>query len=234
MFTSSFQTTQWDPWLRDLLSDPQWGYYRGVHLYMWLATIIMMYMVAMVFVHRSKAEGLLPSQKWLFLSYGLFLVLMGATRIAFVVAYFVEPWYHFLLALGYAFGAVSLLPIVFTLENFVVTATKHVFSIIGLVLSGLSFVFLFIPQESELSRTIQQVGMPFLGVAFFLLYLWLIKMSVGRVRTKAILTLLGILLFIVGTVLDSESLIEGGLSYYLSPPILAAGVVIIGIAQKTE
>ena len=152
------------------------------------------------------------SQKALFKSFGLLFAIMGITRICFVFSYFIEPYYNFLLAVGYTFGAVALLPLVYTLEKYMITQTKRFFTIVGAIMVVLGFLFLFltfsIPEISELSRTIQDIGMPILALSFLILYGLVIKNATGIIRKKAIMTLLGLVIFVVGILLDSESLLE--------------------------
>jgi hypothetical protein len=201
-----------------------------------------MYVVAMLFLKRSMREGLIISQVWVYRAYSLFFILMGITRILFVFGYFVESYYNFLLALGYSFGALALLPIVFVMEKWLITKSKRIFSIIGLILNGLSFYFvIFDVANSELSRSIQEYGMPVMAGSFLILYMWMIKISIGSVRKKAALTLLGMIVFVGGILLDGETLLFGFYGtplllpmMFLSPTIFVIGMVLMVFAQKMD
>lgn len=228
------QESIWDPWLVDMMADPQFGYIRGYHLGLWVIAIACMYIAAAIFWGRSRKEGMFESQIWVFRSFALFFILMGVTRISFVIAYWVEPYYNLLLAIGYTFGAFSLLPLIATLEKYILIKTHHFFTIVGIILSVISFYFLFVPYESDLSREIQNLGMPILLAAFLILYLWMIKISTGMVRTKAIMTLLGMFVLTLGIILDGEGILESGLSIWVSPPIFIAGILIILMTQKMD
>ena len=92
------QSSEWEDWLIDIINA---GYIRGMHLIIWIAAISLMYVAAAVFLVRSSKEGLLVSQIWIFRSFALFFILMGFTRICFVLGYFIESYYNFLLALSY-------------------------------------------------------------------------------------------------------------------------------------
>lgn len=233
------QDSVWESWLVDIINA---GYIRGLHLAVWIVAIGTMYFVAMLFLKRSLTEGLIISQIWIYRSFALFFMLMGITRILFVFGYFVESYYNFLLATGYAFGAVSLLPIVFVMEKWLITKSKRIFSIFGIILTALSFYFvIFNVSESELSRTIQTIGMPFMAGAFFILYLWMIKISVGSVRKKASMTLFGMIIFVAGILLDGEDLLYTFYGtpllqpmLYVSPIVFILGMVLIAVAQKTD
>ncbi|MBD3350683.1 MAG: hypothetical protein GF364_04265 [Candidatus Lokiarchaeota archaeon] len=233
------QTSEWESWLLDIIEA---GYIRGVHLVIWISAIAIMYVAGAIFLNRSLQEGLLKSQMWVYRSFGLFFILMGITRILFVLGYFIEPFYNFLLALGYAFGALSLLPLVITLEKWLIKWSRHFFSIVGIILTILSFYFvIFDVSHSELSRTIQEIGMPIMAGSFLILYMYLIKITIGAVRKKAILTLIGMTIFVIGIVLDGERLLYGfyGTSLllpmmFLSPAVFISGILLMLYAQRVD
>jgi hypothetical protein len=232
------QNSEWAPWLKELLADPLWGYVRGVNLILWLIAITTMYLVGLVFFKRAKATDL-DSQKSLFRSFGLLFMIMGLTRISFIVGYFIEPWYNFLLALGYCFGALAMLPLVFTLEKYLIKQTKRFFSLVGVILTIVGFAFLYVtlenPRLSELSRTLQNIGMPVLASAFLILYGWVIKNSAGDIRKKALMTLIGMFIFVVGILLDSETLVEQiPATMHIAPIVFTLGIIIVSKNQKIE
>ena len=219
------------------------GYLRGVHLYFWLTVIVSMYIVTFVFMKRANAVEMV-SQKWIFRSFGLIFAFMGVTRIMFVFAYFAENLaaYHQFLAWGYAFAAVALLPLIFTLEKWLIKWSKKFFSAVSVVLVILGFYFTIAADKSELSRTIQSIGMPVLAVSFIVLYGWIIKNSTGSVRKKSIFTMIGMVIFVAGILLDGETTIESvycaGLNslvvpmFYLSPIVFLIGMLVIVYSQK--
>ncbi|MHA1340825.1 MAG: hypothetical protein ACTSRZ_12555 [Promethearchaeota archaeon] len=232
-----FQNSTWDENVQGIIEN---GYVRGMHLIAWVIAIALMYISVFVFISRSKKKELIISQVWIFRSFALFFGLMGITRILFVFAYYIEPWYNFFLATAYAFGALSLLPIVFVLEKWLIRWSRRIFTIIGIILNILSFYYaIFNVQQSATARLIQQIGMPFLALAFLILYLFLIKNSVGVVRKKAILTLFGMVVFVVGILLDSEQMLFSSLEspyfiflLYISPIVFSLGIILIVSSQK--
>jgi hypothetical protein len=76
--------------------------------------------------------------------------------------------------------------------------------------------------------------MPILSGAFVFLYLWMIKISTGLVRRKAITTLFGMFIFVIGIILDGEGLLESGLNIWIAPAIFIAGIWFIVYAQKMD
>jgi hypothetical protein len=233
------QNSQWEPWLDTLLNeDPFWGYMRGVNLISWIIAITVMYVANYIFFLRAKRTDL-DSQKALFRSFGLFFGIMGITRICFVFAYFIEPYYNLLLSIGYTTGAISLLPLILTLEKYLITQTKRFFSIVGIILTILGVVFLvltfFTPTISEVSRSLQNVGMPILALAFVILYSIVIKYSTGTIRTKAIMTLLGMFIFVAGILFDSETLLEQNpATMHIAPIVFSIGIIITTMFQRSD
>jgi hypothetical protein len=232
------QNSEWDSWLKVLLEDSIWGYMRGVNLAFWITAISIMYLTSIVFMRRAARTDF-ESQKHLFRSYGLFFILMGITRISFVLAYFIEPYYNLLLSIGYVFGALSLLPLVFTLEKYMITQTKRLFSLIGLILVVLGFVFLILtlefPKISETSRTVQDIGMPIIALSYLILYGIVIKNSTGDIRKKAIMTLVGMIVFVAGILFDSENLLAiNPATMHIAPVVFSLGIILIAHFQKSE
>jgi hypothetical protein len=236
------QTDQWESWLTDNYMDPVSGYMRGFSLYLWIFAIASMYFIGIVFILRSRKEGIFASQSWIFRSFGLFFFIMGITRIIFIFAYWIEPSYHLLLTIGYVFGALSLVPLIIVIEKYLILWSHHFFSIVGGILSILSFYFLFFPSQSDFSRTIQEVGMPVLLAGYVILYINVIKLSAGAIRRKAIMTLFGMVVLVVGILLDSERALESWaldpimriVGLYIPPLVFALGVYIIGFSQKMD
>ncbi|HMF30914.1 MAG TPA: hypothetical protein VKK79_05850 [Candidatus Lokiarchaeia archaeon] len=234
-----FQNSVWAQWLIDAMTDPVYGYARGINLFLWVGAITIMYITGIVFFVRAAKKDLPPSQVWLNRSFGLLFFLMGVTRIVFILGYIIEAYYNFLLALGYAVASLSLLPIVATFEKWATPQTKRFFTIVAIIICVIAFYFVFTPAQSALSRTIQDIGMPVVAAEFAILYIWIIKNSTGNVRKKAISTFLGALVFVVGILLDSESIIEEWIliSPFLidiAPIVFAIGVIIMGVSQKLE
>ncbi len=228
MFESSWGTD-----LTNLIENL--GYYRSFHLVTWIIAIGMMYIVGIVIWSRSKKSGVITSQARFLQSFALLFFLMGITRVLFVFGYFYDSYFEILKTIAYAFAALSLLPIIITIEKWSLPQTHKIFSIIALVLCVVGFYFVFEPTQSEISRTIQQVTIPVLFVVFVILYVWVIKLSTGAVRTKAILALIGAFIFGLGVILDSEQLVLSiPAIMYLSPLLLVFSMIILGISQKAD
>jgi hypothetical protein len=232
------QTSEWDPWLKSMMADPLWGYVRGINMILWIIAISLMYIAAAIFFKRSHVKDLYPSQKAIFFGFACFFAIMGITRINFFLSYWIEPYYNLLLTIGYVFGALSFLPLIYGLEKHIITRTHFFFTIAGIITCALSAYFLFDVSESDLARTIQNIAMPVVLAGFVLLYLAMIKQSTGEIRKKVLLTFIGFVIFLAGILLDSESLFESisdpTLVMQLSPIIFSIGILIIVRFQRMD
>jgi hypothetical protein len=227
----------WSSYLIDLFNDPVFPYYRGIHLGMWITAVVIMYILCVIFIIRSKREGIFDSQKWLFRSFALFFGLMGGTRIFFIIGCLIEPWYEITLVIAYLFGILSLTPAVMTLEKYIVTKTHKIFSLLAIAISISSLIFVFIPSQYALSRGIMSAAMPFLLFIFVFLYVSVIRNSVGTVRKKSLLTLIGMVIIVIGTLLDSEALLVAMANHIITaagPIVFSIGCIIIGYSQKLD
>lgn len=233
-----FQNSEWDPWLENMMSDPVYGYVRGINMYLWIIAISLMYIAAAIFLKRSNVKDLYPSQKSIFFGYACFFALMGITRICFFFSYWIEPYYNLLLTIGYTFGALSFIPLIFGLERHIITKSHFFFTIAGVITTGLSAYFIFVPAESDTARTIQNIAMPVVLAGFVLLYLFMIKQSTGEIRKKVMLTFIGIVIFLAGVLLDSESLFESiadpTLFMQISPIVFSIGILMIIRFQRMD
>jgi FtsH-binding integral membrane protein len=233
-----FQSSRYDNWLVDLLENPIWGYMRGVNLAAWIIAITIMYVIGVIFLKRAYIIKDEP-KKQLFRSFGMFFILMGITRISYILAYWIEPYYNFFLSLGYCFGALSLFPLVITLERWTFTKNKFFFTIVGAILIGCSFVFLIltfiIPSISEILRLILNIGIPIIAVSLAILYGIMIKNESGEIRRKTVFLLLGIIIFIEGMLLDSEMFLKvNASSMHIAPFVFILGMILIVLNQKIE
>jgi len=104
------------------------------------------------------------------------------------------------------------------------------FLIIMLVITSIYY-------NSSLIILITRIGMYSAnGVAAFLVlifYIRLIYRTIGNVRKKFILNFMGILLFFIGIILDSE-LLQHLLPVYIYPIISGTGLLIFIISQKKD
>jgi hypothetical protein len=236
-----FQTSTWAPWLIGLQNNGIWGYYRGINLGLWIVVIVLLAVVSLIFIRRADIKDSLPSLVWLNRSFAFFFFFQGLTRISFVIGYFDESYYNLLLALGYVFGVVALLPLVITFERFIVTNTRKVFSILSIILTVIAASFLLYPANSSLSRTIEYACLPFVLAIFVVLYIWMVIHSPGDVRKKAIWTIIGMFIFIGGVLLDSETILYDLVSnnfqvtviIILAPIVYAIGIIVITMNQRT-
>ncbi|MHA1820550.1 MAG: hypothetical protein ACTSVC_08765, partial [Promethearchaeota archaeon] len=219
IFERIFQNSHWSEDIKKLLQDPLWGYARGFNLLLWIGVIITLITTALVLFKRSRKEGILVSQKRIYAGFGVLLSFFSITITFYMLAYNIEPYFDLLKELGYTFSILGPVPIILAIENYMFKKTKHFFSIFSIALAIFCIIFLFISTNSSVLRTITGSGAIVLILLFFILYMKIIALSVGRIRSKSIITFLGLLCIAVAILLDSEAVMEAGIPLFIAPSI---------------
>jgi hypothetical protein len=226
------QHSIWPEWLKILMQNPLWGYMRGVNLGIWIALVAILLFIAGILLHRSRGGDIIPSQMWLFRSFALFFIFTACTYLSYMLAYNLEPFYNLFLTLGYTFGIISVIPIIATIEKYILIRTRHVITIFTIILFGIALFVVINPTYSPILRVITQSSAPILGFVVLILYLIVIKNSTGSLRQKAMMTLIGFILIMVGMALDSESIMKAGFPLIISPLVLFGGALLVVWSQK--
>jgi hypothetical protein len=223
------QESTWAPWLLEILKDPVWGYMRGFNLAMWVIAISIMYIVGGLFFWSVRSKKPNRVEKELRWAYGWWMWVMGITRICFVFAYWVEPYYNLFLAVGYFCGAASLVPLVYALEKWIIKQTRFAFSIVAFGVTIFSGFFLLFPYQSALARGVQNYALPFVATVFVGLYIRRILASEGIVRRKGSMTLFGYFVVTSGIIVDGEAMIQTNFYLaYAAPFIFITGILLLG------
>lgn len=208
------------------------GYYQGLSIILWYICSIALFIFAAIFFIKAYRIDV-KEPKLGYIAYGIFGLFFGLTRLVYIIGVFSPPMYDFYVTLGYIFTVLALLPVLYILETQVFTATKKVFLIISVVCFIFS-LFAFIGAASRyLASTIMWILMPFTASVIMGMYLLIALKSEGKLRTKAVLIFIGILLITIGHMMDSELVIVN-LSFIpleVTPIIYIAGIVIFSYTQ---
>ncbi len=200
------------------------GYFKGLDAYLWWAFTALCVVACIIFLLRmKKAET--PSQKNLYLGYGLFSLSYGITRFFFILGILFPDQYEFFTGLGYIPSIAGGLAIIFVAELYLITKTKKIISIFLLIALVISILGVAGVYSREVYYSLVVV-IALVAVLFILIiYIMLIRVSTGGIRKKTIGAFIGILLLSVAAVLDSQvgvTLLAGNI---LIPPIM----IIIGL-----
>jgi hypothetical protein len=150
---------------------------------------------------RQKEQA----QRYLLMGIAVFAFLSSLTRIFFIVTDFqVEPSeiYDIFWKLASIASLIGLILIAILIETYFVK-TRYIFT--GIATLG---VIIIIFADIELAR---QLIMPFyliIGVEIFSLYTYVAIKSPGTIRTRALLMIVGMIIYTVGIIFDSESIMQ--------------------------
>jgi hypothetical protein len=161
---------------------------------------------------RRHAE--LKSTRMVLLGQGLFVFCLGLTRVLFIISdYFstdpedinvVLEANEFLFSLFWKLSAlVGILAIIFLLvviETYLVRS-RYIFSIIASI--GLALALIF--QDINLARWVTYITMPLALFGVLILYIYLARKGSGDIRTRAIMSVFGLLVLAAGVMLDTTS-----------------------------
>ncbi|MHA1250649.1 MAG: hypothetical protein ACTSRP_11715 [Candidatus Helarchaeota archaeon] len=209
-----------------------------------IINIIILYIFAIGFwIKIRNAE--IESQKWLFFCLGLFMICFGLTRLFFMFSDMIKAGYWESTDLGWLvldfsfwwkmaalFGIGSLIAVLFVLEKYSVK-TKYIFTIIatiGLILA------IILPVSTELTidaRFMTYITVPIAVLSILGIYLYLIIKTTGKIRLKSTMAFLGILILMIGFILDTEAgkmLVGFDLSIFNSI-LMITGIILFSFAN---
>lgn len=211
-------------------------YMHGFNLFLWISMIVLYLLVGTFIFFKQSNETDVPTQKWLFASYGTFALGMGMCRVFFVLAFNdIGGQYQLLLHIGFLMGSISFTPVIFVYEKFIVKNTKKVFTILALVLLGISIYGVIDPTQKTLDLISQRIGGPILGVIFAYLYFVMLFNTSGELRRNSWLMLIGMLFIAFGMIFDSfEIVINPLIPLWISPLAFLIGGSMIGITQRKK
>ncbi|NVM05256.1 MAG: hypothetical protein HWN67_23255 [Candidatus Helarchaeota archaeon] len=145
------------------------------------------------------------------IAFGLFGVLYGICRIFFILMFqdFTNPAqnYDLFANIAYSFGMLGLTSIIWAIEK--VKYETRYFFLTGLAITiittaGIVLNLLGMAVIRELILIIIMSGTPVAGFFIIILYIQVIRLSSGEVRKKALYSLIGFLIMVVGITMDGQ------------------------------
>ena len=182
-----------------------------LNLWLFVAFAVILLVFGVVFLVISRKQEL-ESAKRIKVAFGLFGIFYGICRIVFILMFqpFTLPQYNYdLLAnIAYTFGMLGFSSIVWALEKVKYEDTNYFLIAIMIltVMTGVGVIFniLNIANLREFILIVIMLGTPITGFFIILLYIQVIQMSTGELRTKAIYSLLGFIIMVVGITMDGQ------------------------------
>lgn len=193
-------------------------YYHGINFWMHAMAIIVFltFGLALLLKRKSDSEILRNIKR----GYGLFLTFYAATRIFFILAtwFHSEPWhpnsYDFFVVWGYFSTAVGFSIIIFVIEKYLITKTRFLFTVLGVVLVALYLLSILGVFTQAVALELSWYSSPILIAVVLLLYMSLAIRSTGKLRRNAIIIIVGIFLLAAMAVLDGEGIITSAPAWF--------------------
>ncbi|NVM04098.1 MAG: hypothetical protein HWN67_17335 [Candidatus Helarchaeota archaeon] len=180
------------------------------NLFSLIGLTILLFICGSIFLLRSYRES--ESQRIIFFCYAFTMIMYGFARMFFIFADYYQAiyWgqdsepYFFWTTLAYSVGTASLIPILFVLEKYLVLKTKGIFTTISIIIFLFSVVSVFGIISKYLSQYVVYAGLLVIIICIFSLYIYLIRITEGSVRDKAIGVFIGLIILILGMILDAQ------------------------------
>lgn len=181
-----------------------------LNLFLFIVFTAILFIFGIIFLMKSRKQEI-ESAKRIKLAFGLFGILYGTCRIFFILMFqdFTNPNqnYNLFANIAYSFGMAGFTSIIWALEK--VKYKKNYFFLIAATITLITFagVFLILTGIAEirlLVLIIIMIGTPIAGFFIFLLYIQLIRLSTGAVKKKAIYSLIGFFIMVVGISMDGQ------------------------------
>ncbi len=176
--------------------------------------------------YRKNTE--LKSRKNYYFGISMIFLMVGLSRVIFTYHDFMAPeeldiplW-----KIASIINLVGLLIISYMIETYVYKKTKHLVSIIGMILIGLFIIII----DVNLSKVFLYIGNALMLLLPFLLYLFVLINTSGVIRKRAAIIVIGMLILMIGTIFSVfvlMNLLDNTTSLILSPPFTLTGFIII-------
>ena len=221
----------------------------GLFNWFWLFVVAALAVCTILFYMRArefKAEGQTSSAA-LFNGYALFFGCTIITRFAFFVSNYYSlyggatyydgetlPEFIVAIRIAYCTSLVALAFLFYGLEKYILP-TKFIATLIPLVVGILALI---LPYDT--ARMINTAIMPLYFLFGVGSYVYIFKHSTGELRKNSLITMVGLLLFFMGLLLDSKFMkvpaLESGVIWpaYILPPIIATIGIILFTYSATR
>jgi EamA domain-containing membrane protein RarD len=213
----------------------------------WIAVIILSAILAIVFFVRAsrvrKSDA--PASVWkINRGYGLFFVALVACRTLFIFSDFEQnvngttPLYSTYVLVGFLCILAGLVVIASLADTYMLARPRKTLTWVVLAVLATNVVFLVFAEsmptiDLTIPRWVQyiSIGLVFLIVLF--VFLSLARQSTGTLRRNALITLLGLGIALIGSLLDSASIAQLNIiPIYLPPIIMFVGIIFFALGQR--
>ena len=204
------------------------GYFQK-ELGLWYTALILGIIVAIVFLLKVRKVEL-KIQKRYFLSISFVLLFISFSRIFYIMGTNYEKFdYDLYILIGYTMAMIGLSLFILSLESIIIKKSKHLITIVSSIGVILSILGIFEIIDRDIIR-VTNVYLSMLGLfTILVIHIIMIRKGIGDIRKKAILLTIGLVLFIIGFLGDSQLVYEmvPNISIYIFPILQIIGTSIM-------
>lgn len=191
---------------------------------LWIAVIITHFVFTVLLVDKSKVfENMKFRENYLF-GIGGFFFIHGICRIPyFVYDYYIheEIWW----LIGAVIGFISIVWLMYFVETSIITKTRHVFTIIGII-GAILIITVAAIVDIPTAKNVQYVFISPLALIIPIFYLYAAIKSTGEVRRNSLIVVVSAIVFEIAEVAHTDLLAEMfPPSIYLAPIMMIAGLI---------
>ncbi|MHA1341439.1 MAG: hypothetical protein ACTSRZ_11185 [Promethearchaeota archaeon] len=204
--------------------------------YLWLILVGVSIISSILFILRAKRSNI-DIQKGLLLGLGIFAILFGLMRLTFILSIRMPgdgsgEVYDFWTNLGYIFGLGGMIGFLFGIERYIIKKTKFMLTIFSMIVIILGIMSMFGYLERIVVMGFVYVIVLVDAGIMLALYIWLITKTAGIIKIRTILAFFGILLMLLGMMLDSQVGLSILGNLYIAPVISIIGIILIAAVQR--
>ncbi len=214
----------------------------------WYAVEALCIALAVVFLiraSRAKAAGGPPSVPKINRGFAVFFIALMITRVLFTFSDYERlandktPLYATYVLFGYLSSLVGIALLAYLVDTFMLESKRKTLTwiVILITIGNAGVIVVTVATQStpllEVARWVVYGSTGMVFIIVILIYGGLARQSTGSLRRNAILSLLGVGIAVLGTLLDSDYLAQAGLvPIYFPPIIMLVGLVIFALGQR--
>lgn len=162
------------------------------------------------------------------------MLFFGLTRVCYLIGVLLPVDYDFWAILGYVFQLIAMSALLFEFERSIVKKTKYSLTIFSLFGTAVAILSLSESINRDISMNLSTIVSTADTILIIVIFIYVIVKSTGIVRTRTLISFVGIIMVFIGQLLDTERLygIWPTQPLLLSPILNIIGLMLIIINQR--
>jgi hypothetical protein len=205
-------------------------HYHGVNLALWIIFTVELFVFGTIFFIRAQKAKEIEAKRKIELGHSGFAIFYGVCRIFFILMMFINDGadYDLYCAIAYFWGILGFTSLNFVLEKYALERKPYLSSI-GIVGVCISLLGMYGEIREYVLLVILAVSLIMMFV-LWIIYLFLMKNTSGKLRKNATIGFISILLLAVAVFLDSQIILSNPnvpiiIKQYVSPILAIISII---------